>query len=71
MTETWGELIDRGWDTGPMDMDDASRIYATRCKEHRDGTTCNGHLVPEAWYKEGQPPKIFTRCLNCRNRKEF
>ena len=67
MTETKGELIDRGWQAGWINWADADIISRMRCKHNR----CGGKLYLECWSKIGEYDKQFTECRKCGHRKEF
>ena len=68
MTETRGELIERGWTSTHWcnwaDIDIVSRM---RCKHN----ACGGKLYLESWIKLGEYNKQFAECRKCGHRKEF
>ena len=67
MTETRGELIERGWQDGMVNWADVDIVSRMRCKHNG----CGGKLYLEAWIKPGQYGKQFTECRKCGHRKEF
>ena len=68
MTETRGELLERGWHDGPLNWDDINVVIKMRCRYH----ACGGSLYLEVWTKPGVClDKKFTQCIQCGHRKEF
>ena len=67
MTETRGELIERGWQHGMVNWADVDIISRMRCKHNR----CGGKLYLESWIKPGEYGKQFTHCRKCGRRLPF
>ena len=67
MTETRGELLERGWTNGLAFIADLDMVARMRCKHN----ACKGRLALESWIKPGKHSKQFTRCERCGHRKEF